>query len=59
MTIGKHEMGPEEAAAALGLTLAELLERAGNGDIAGAQLDRHGWHFRREAIERLAARRAA
>jgi hypothetical protein len=57
--IGKHEMEPQEAAAALGLTVEQLVERAMDGQIPQAKLDRRGWVFRREAIERLAARRAA
>ena len=57
--IGKHEMGPEEAAEALGLTVEQLLERAGNGDIPQTVLGRDGWRFRRQAIERLLERRGS
>lgn len=63
MILGRHEMGPEEAAAALGITVEQLLERAGNGDIPQTKLDRHGWKFSRPTIakmlERIEAQRAA
>jgi hypothetical protein len=58
VTIGAHEMGPEEAAGALGLTVAELLERAGDGKIPNCVLDADGWRFRRRSIQSLAERRA-
>ena len=52
-------LGPQEAAAILGISVAELLERASEGRIADAVLNVSGWQFRRREIQRLAAVRAA
>jgi hypothetical protein len=43
----------DQAAAELGITVHRLLERAGEGEINGAVLDRDGWRFARRAIERI------
>jgi hypothetical protein len=58
VTIGGHEMGPADAAAALGLTVEQLLERAMDGNIPNCVLDADGWRFRRRSIQSLAERRA-
>jgi excisionase family DNA binding protein len=50
-------LGPEEAAARLGLSVGELLDLAGDGRIPKAKLDRRGWHFDRAGLELYLTRR--
>jgi hypothetical protein len=57
VTPERGRLGPEVAAALMGLSVAELLELASDGRIHGAILDASGWHFDRRGMETFLTRR--
>jgi hypothetical protein len=51
-------VSPESAAAFLGMTAAELVALAREGEIPRAVCDARGWHFAQEGLERYMKCRA-